>query len=87
MTFYLDQQSGLLLRRLEYIDTALGLNPTQIDYADFRTLDGLKVPFQETIARPNSRLTIQIEDAKVNVPVDETKFARPAAPVPARPSS
>ena len=86
--FYFDKESGYLLRILRYTKSPLGRNPTQIDYADFRRLNGLKVPFQKTIARPNSRLTLQIEDAKFNVPVDETKFARPAAaPTPARPSS
>jgi photosynthetic reaction center cytochrome c subunit len=86
--FYFDKESGYLLRILRYTKSPLGRNPTQIDYADFRALDGLKVPFQETIARPNSRLTVEIEDAKSNVPVDETKFARPAAaPTPVRPSS
>ncbi len=86
--FYFDKESGYLLRILRYTKSPLGRNPTQIDYADFRTLDGLKVPFQQTIARPSSRLTIQIEDAKFNVPVDETKFARPAAaPTPVPPSS
>jgi hypothetical protein len=76
-----------LLRILRYTKSPLGLNPTQIDYADFRTVDGLKVPFQRAIARPNSRLTVQIEDAKFNVPIDEMKFTRPAAPTPVRPSS
>jgi len=86
--FYFDKESGYLLRILRYTKSPLGRNPTEIDYSDFRTLDGLKVPFQETIARPNSRLTVQIEDAKFNVPVDETKFVRPAAaPTPVRPSS
>ncbi len=86
--FYFDKESGYLLRILRYTKSPLGRNPTQIDYADFRALDGLKVPFQKTIGRPNSRLTIQIEDAKFNVPVDETKFVRPAAaPTPVRPSS
>jgi len=86
--FYFDKESGYLLRILRYTKSPLGRNPTQIDYSDFRTLDGLKVPFQETIARPNSRLTVQIEDAKFNVPVDETKFVRPsAAPTTVRPSS
>ncbi len=85
--FYFDKESGYLLRILRYTKSPLGRNPTQIDYADFRTLDGIKVPFQETIARPNSRLTVQIAEAKFNVPVDETKFARPAvAPTPIRPS-
>ncbi|HKN35581.1 MAG TPA: c-type cytochrome [Terriglobales bacterium] len=86
--FYFDKESGYLVRILRYTKSPLGQNPTQVNYADFRVLDGLKVPFQETIARPNSRLTVQIENAKFNVPVDETKFARPAAaPTPVRPSS
>ena len=85
--FYFDKESGYLLRILRYTKSPLGRNPTQIDYADFRTLNGLKVPFRKTIARPNSRLTVQIEDAEFNVPVDVKKFARPAvAPTPTRPS-
>ena len=86
--FYFDKESGYLLRILRYTKSPLGLNPTQIDYADFRTLDGLKVPFQETISGPNSRSAVQIEDAKFNVAVDETIFARPPAkPAPVPPSS
>ena len=86
--FYFDKESGYLVRILRYTKSPLGRNPTQMNYADFRALDGLKVPFQETIERPNSRLTVQIEDAKSNVPVDETKFARPGgSPAPVRPSS
>lgn len=78
--FYFDKDSGYLLRILRYTKSPLGRNPTQIDYNDYRTQDGLKIPFQQTIARPNSRLTVQIEEARFNVPADETKFARPAAP-------
>jgi len=85
--FFFDKESGYLLRILRYTKSPLGRNPTEIDYSDFRTLDGLKVPFQETIARPNSHLTVQIEHAEFNVPVDETKFVRPAEPAPVRPSS
>src|SRR5437773_3991145 len=49
-------------------------NPTQIDYADYRSQDGLKIPFQLTIARPNSRLIVQIEDAKFNVDRKSTRL-------------
>jgi photosynthetic reaction center cytochrome c subunit len=77
--FYFDKDTGYLLRILRYTKSPLGRNPTQIDYADYRTQDGLKIPFQHTIARPNSRLAVQIEDAKFNVPVGDAKFARPAA--------
>jgi hypothetical protein len=85
--FYFDKDTGYLLRILRYTKSPLGRNPTQIDYADYRRQDGLKVPFQLTIARPNSRLTVQIEDAKFNLPIDETKFARPTTVAPSsRPS-
>jgi hypothetical protein len=75
--FYFDEESGLLLRILRFTQSPLGRNPTQIDYADYRTQDGVKIPFQQTIARPNSRLTIQIDEAKFNGPVDDARFARP----------
>ena len=75
--FYFDKDAGYLLRLLRYTKSPLGRNPTQIDYADYRTQGSLKIPFQLTIARPNSRLIVKIEQAKFNVPVDDKKFARP----------
>jgi hypothetical protein len=52
----------------------------QIDYADYRDVDGTKVPFRWTLARVNGRFTIQIDQAQQNVPIDDSKFAKPAAP-------
>jgi photosynthetic reaction center cytochrome c subunit len=84
---YFDKDAGYLLRLLRYTKSPLGRNPTQIDYADYRTQDALKMPFQLTIARPNSRFIMKIEQAKFNVPVDDKKFARPASPpAPASPA-
>jgi photosynthetic reaction center cytochrome c subunit len=80
--FYFDKDAGYLLRLLRYTKSPLGRNPTQIDYADYRTQDALKIPFQLTIARPNSRLALMIEEAKFNVPVDDKKFALPAPASP-----
>jgi photosynthetic reaction center cytochrome c subunit len=76
---YFDQSSGLLLRQVRYTDTPVGRNPTQIDYADYREVDGVKVPFRWTLARVNGRFTIQIQEAKQNVPIDDAKFAKPDA--------
>jgi hypothetical protein len=85
--FYFDKDAGYLLRLLRYTKSPLGRNPTQIDYADYRTQGALKIPFQLTIARPNSRLIVKIEEAKFNVPADDKKFARPESPpAPAQPS-
>jgi hypothetical protein len=91
LRLYLDQQSGLLLRLVRYADTPLGRNPTEVDYADYRDADGVKVPFRWTLARPGIRFTIQIDQLQHNTPVDDAKFIPPrseplaAAPKPSTP--
>ena len=80
LRLYFDQQSGLLLRLVRYAETALGRMPTQIDYADYRDVNGVKLPIRFTQARPSGRFTIQISEVKDNVPVDDAKFAKPPAP-------
>jgi photosynthetic reaction center cytochrome c subunit len=82
---YFDEQSGLLVRLVRYGETALGWLPTQIDYADYRDMDGVKVPYRWTLARPSGRFTIQVSELKQNVPVDDAKFAKPAAEPPKGP--
>ena len=80
LILYFDQQTGLLVRLVRYGDTALGLLPTQIDYADYREANGVQVPYRWTLARPSGRFTIQVSDLKQNVPVDDAKFVKPAPP-------
>lgn len=83
LRFFFDKESGLLVRTIRYADTPLGRNPTQVDYTDYRTDGGIKLPFQWTIARPLGRFTIQVSEMQQNVPIDDAKFAKPAAPAPA----
>jgi hypothetical protein len=80
---YFDKESGLLLRLVRYVDTPLGRNPVQIDFADYRTVAGVKFPAHWTIARPSGRFTIQVEKVEDNVPVDDAKFLMPPPPPPA----
>jgi hypothetical protein len=75
---YFDEQSGLLVRLVRFGDSALGLLPTQIDYADYRDANGVKIPYRWTLARPSGRFTIQVSEVKQNVPVDDAKFLKPA---------
>jgi len=77
---YFDQQSGFLLRIVRYGETALGRLPTEIDYADYRDVNGVRIPYRWTLARPSGRFTIQMTDVQQNVPVDDAKFAKPPAP-------
>ena len=80
LKLYFDKQSGLLVRLVRYAETPLGNNPTQIDYSDYRDVDGVKVPFKWTVSRPGNSFTIQIAKTEQNVPVDDSKFAKPTAP-------
>jgi len=80
LRLYLDRESGLLLRLIRYAETPLGRNPTQIDYADYRDANGVKVPFRWTLARPGNRFTIQVEQVQQNVPVDDAEFPVPPQP-------
>lgn len=75
-----DQQSGLLVRLTRYTQTALGRNPVQIDFADYRDLDGVKIPYRWTLGRPTGSFTIQVEQAQANGPIDDAKFKKPEAP-------
>jgi photosynthetic reaction center cytochrome c subunit len=80
---YFDEESGLLLRMVRFGDTALGWLPTQIDYADYRDTDGVKVAYRWTLSRPSGRFTIQVSEMVQNVPLDDDKFAKlPAAQIP-----
>lgn len=77
--FFFDVQSGLLVRLVRYADSLLGLDPTQIDYGDYRAVDGVQIPFMRTIARAGSRSTIQIDAIQQNVPIDDDRFMNPGA--------
>ncbi|HXA00023.1 MAG TPA: c-type cytochrome [Candidatus Dormibacteraeota bacterium] len=76
---FFDQQSGLLLRLVRYTDSPLGLNPLQIDFADYRDSGGVKIPFRWTQSRPGNRFMIQIESSEQNVAIEDSKFVPPPA--------
>ena len=84
---YFDPESGLLVRQVRYIDTPVGFNPTQIDYADYREVSGIKVPFRWTVTWLDGRSTYELTELRPNVPIEAAKFAKPAPsqPTPASP--
>ncbi len=82
LRLYFDQENGLLLRLVRYAETPLGRNPTQIDYADYRVADGVKIPYKWTLTRPNASFTILIDQVQQNVPVDEKLFVMPSEKPP-----
>jgi photosynthetic reaction center cytochrome c subunit len=78
VTLYFDRQSSLLLRELRFGSSPIGRVPTQIDFADYRDVNGIKLPFRITYAWLNGRDSIVLNEIQTNVPVDETKFGKPA---------
>ncbi len=84
---FFDKVSGLLVRTIRYAETPLGRNPTQVDYSEYHEEGGVRIPFQWTIARPLGRFTIRVTEIHDNAPIDDSKFAKPAAaPAPATPA-
>jgi outer membrane lipoprotein-sorting protein len=79
---YFDVESGLLLRSVRYSESPVGRVPTQIDYADYRDVSGIKIPFKWTTTWTDGRTVFELTSAQVNTAVDAAKFAKPAAPKP-----
>ena len=79
VNLYFDDESALLSRTVAYADSPVGLAPMQVDYGDYRDIAGVKVPFKTVVTWLDGRSTIQLMDVQLNVPVDASKFARPAA--------
>jgi hypothetical protein len=78
VTLYFDSKTGLLLRELRYGKSPIGRVPTQIDFADYREVDGVKLPFRITFAWLDGRDSIVLDEIKTNVSIDEAKFGKPA---------
>jgi hypothetical protein len=81
---YFDVQTGLLLRKSNYLVTAVGRSPFQIDYEDYRdTGSGVKIPFVVHMLPAGMRTeietasTIHITGVKDNVPLDAALFVKP----------
>ena len=73
--FSFDKDSGLLLRILHYHPTQVGRIPAQIDYADYRDVDGVKVPFRWTVSQARGRsYEYQISQVQQNVPMAASQF-------------
>jgi photosynthetic reaction center cytochrome c subunit len=85
LNLYFDQKSNLLVRLVRYVDSPVGYNPTQIDYADYRAVDAVKTPYRWAVARPGNRFTVQLEQLQQNVPVDDAKFTPPPPHQPTSP--
>jgi len=72
---FFDKETGLLLRQAYTVTTLFGTLPTQIDYEDYRDVEGVKIPFRVKISRPAGTWTRTITTVQQNAAVEESSFA------------
>lgn len=79
---YFDTQTGLLLRIVTITQTMLAPIPDQIDFEDYRDVDGVKLPFviRHSAVDARNGWTRKYTEIKQNVAIDDTKFNPPPAP-------
>ena len=80
--YYFDTQTGLLLRKITINQTVLVPFPEQIDFEDYRDVDGVKVPFTIRYSAIDTfdSWTRTFTEIKRNAVLEDTLFAIPAAP-------
>ncbi len=76
MNFYFDE-SGLLIRVLRFTATVVGRVPTQIDFADYRDVGGVRIPFRITTTWTDGQSIVDLTDVRLNQPIDPGRFRRP----------
>ena len=77
VNLYFDE-TGLLVRVVRWNKTAVGTVPTQIDYADYREVAGVKLPFRILMTWTDGQNTFTLKEVRTNVAIDAAKFSRPA---------
>ena len=85
---FFDLKSGLLVRQLRYSGTIVGTNPYQIDYADYRGLNGQKLPYQWTITWTDGQSIWRVQQIQADLAIPDSRFGKPAPAVlaPAHPA-
>jgi hypothetical protein len=79
--FYFDSQTGLLLRKMTLRKTMLMPFPEQVDFEDYRDVDGVKVPFTIRYSAIDTydSWTRTFTEIKRNTVLSDSLFAAPNA--------
>jgi hypothetical protein len=85
-TLYFDQKTGLLKRYIRYATTMVGRIATQVDYDDYRAVNGIMMPFSYHYAWVSERDDWTMDSYEFNTPIDEAKFGQPDIKTAGNPS-
>jgi hypothetical protein len=79
--WYFDVVTGLLRREITMTETLLVPLEEQVDYDDYRDVDGAQMPFRIRVSdgAPYSTTTRTVLEIRRNVPVDDALFRPPGA--------
>lgn len=75
---YFDPDTGLLLREVRYVPTMVGTNPLQIDFSDYRDVNGFKFPYQWITTWTDGQSTTVLTQVQINTTVPVGRFGKPA---------
>jgi hypothetical protein len=81
----LDVQTGLPRRLNRFRPTMIGVLPAQLNFDDYRDVDGVKVAFSieaSVLDVVNPRSALKLSEVKINPLFDDSKFDKPVAPKP-----
>ncbi len=76
---YFDVDSGLLLRRKIFNRSIIGFIPEQVDYSDYRSVDGVMIPFtvHYSYLDPGIETVRKYSEVKLNASLDKISFVKP----------
>lgn len=76
-TFYFDKQTGLLDRVIRYSNSTMGRVPTQIDYSNYKPVNGVMMAYNFTYGWISGQEIYTIKEIQPNTSIDDGKFGRP----------
>jgi hypothetical protein len=84
VNLYFDAESGLLVRMVRYADTIVGKVPTEIDFSDYRDVNGVKFAFKFESIWTDNRTMTELSSIQTNTQIDAAIFNRPAPAPPSK---
>jgi len=81
-TLCFDAETGLLVRLVRFSNSPVGRVVTRVDFSDYREVAGVKMPFKWIVSWLDGRSTYEFTSVQPNVPIDVSRFAKPAPSAP-----
>jgi hypothetical protein len=77
--WFIDPQTGRILRAVWRTTGPEGPGEQVVDYSDWKTVDGLSVPFKEVRSLAGQRqAAVEVKEVEINPAVDMKLFEKPA---------